>query len=388
MTTTPGPNVFWFWLTTIYEVMWWFLPLEAAQTFAALYAVSVTIIFLILEDLAPTDETTYVPKTRHRHSNRLHTAFLGLMSRCGRSVEAIINNLKVRRRYHPPRLRYTGQRSRRKKGKRIIHTDLTGMTRTWANGRNASSRSFDLDSQTLMLDDGASACIMNNINDFTEPPKRVDRKEKGIKGHARATHRGTVKWYIEDDHGLVQVMIITGAYLIPEATTRILSPQHLAQQANDHYPTAEGTGALTTSKSITLFWAQRRFTKTVPLDSHTNVGLTTTAPGARDFRSFCATVTTPETKQTNIFTTHIIPDEEYDESFQPKDPVETDTQEEMEQVKPQDEVMTETPKASLVDMGPVTHVIPDDQEPTSLDPHDELLRWHYRLGHLSFDRIK
>ena len=99
-------------------------------------------------------------------------------------------------------------------------------------------------------------------------------------------------------------------------------------------------------------------------------------------------MTTPETKQTNIFTAHIIPDEEDDESFQPKDPVETDTQEETEQVKPQDEVMTEVPKASLVDMGPVTHVIPDEPEPTSLDPHDELLRWHYCLGHLSFDRIK
>ena len=145
-----------------------------------------------------------------------------------------------------------------------------------------------------MLDNGASACITNDIKDFMEPPKRVDRKVKGIKGHARATHRGTIKWYIEDDHGLVHVMIITGAYLIPKAATRILSPQHLAQQANDHYPTAEGTGALTTSKSITLFWAQRRFTKTVPLDPRTNVGLTTTAPGARDFRSFCATVTTPE----------------------------------------------------------------------------------------------
>ena len=60
----------------------------------------------------------------------------------------------------------------------------------------------------------------------------------------------------------------------------------------------------------------------------------------------------------------------------------------MEQVKPQNEVMTETPKASLVDMGPITHVIRDDKEPTSLDPHDELLRWHYRLVHLSFDRIK
>ena len=40
-------------------------------------------------------------------------------------------------------------------------------------------------------------------------------------------------------------------------------------------------------------------------------------------------------------------------------------------------VMTPEPNATLIDMGPVSHVIPEDQEPTSLDPHDELLRWHY-----------
>ena len=185
--------------------------------------------------------TLMSPRSRRGHSNRFLTAVLSLLSRCGKSVETNINNLKVRRRYRPPRLHYTGQRPRRKKGKCINHNDLTGMTTTWANGQNASPRSFDSDAQTLMLDDGASACITNDIKDFTEPPKRVDRKVKGIKGHARATHRGTIKWYIEDDHGLVHVTIITGAYLIPEAATRILSPQHLAQQANDHYPTAEGT---------------------------------------------------------------------------------------------------------------------------------------------------
>ena len=183
-------------------------------------------------------------------------------------------------------------------------------------------------------------------------------------------------------------MVITGAHLIPDASTRILSHQHLAQQVNDHYPMAEGIGALTTSKNVTLFWAQRHFTKTVLLDSKTNVGLTATASGARSFCAFCATVTTPETKQANIFTTHVIPDEEDDESFQHKDPVEPATQDETNQTKTTDEVMTEVPKTSLVDMGPVTHVIPDDQEPTSLDPHDELLWWHYRLGHLPFDRIR
>ena len=116
-----------------------------------------------------------------------------------------------------------------------------------------------------MLDDGASACITNDKDDFIEPPKFVVRKVRGIKGHVKATHRSTLKWHLEDENGLVHVMVIKGAYLIPDAATRILSPQHLAQQADDHYPQEEGTGALTTSKTITLFWSQRRFAKTMPL---------------------------------------------------------------------------------------------------------------------------
>ena len=182
-------------------------------------------------------------------------------------------------------------------------------------------RQFDSDSRTLMIDDGASACITNDKGDFVEPLTKVNRKVRGIKGHTKATHRGMIKWHIEDDSGLTHVLIIRGSYLIPEAATRILSPQHLAQQAEDHFPKEEGTGALTTSKNIKLFWSQRRYMKTVPLDPTTNVGLTTTASGARSFRAFTATLDRPETKQESIFTTHIIPDDE-DESFQPKDPVE------------------------------------------------------------------
>ena len=116
------------------------------------------------------------------------------------------------------------------------------MTTTWASERTPSQRSFDSDSQALMLDDRASACITNDKEDFIEPPKCVVRKVKGIKLHANATHRGTLKWHIENDQGLVFVMIIHGAYLILDAAARILSQQHLAQQVDDHYPREEGTG--------------------------------------------------------------------------------------------------------------------------------------------------
>ena len=323
--------------------------------------------------VAPKDQPHYVPKKRRKRRDVLPTGLLKLLDHGATIITERINNMKIKRRSRPLKLRYSGYRPKRKRGKPALCDPLTGMTTTWSSEQIAPLGTFDSDAQILMLDDGASACITNNINDFIQPPKRVDKMVKGIKGHAQATHWGTLKWYIEDDQGLVHIMVITGAYLIPETTTRILSPQHLAQQANDHYQTVEGTGALTTSKNITLFWAQRRFTKTVPLDSKTNVGLTTTASGARSFRAFCATVNSTETKEMNIFTTHVIPDEEDDESFQPKDPVEPVTQEETDQTKPVGEVMTEAPKTPLVDMGPVTHVIPDNKEPTALDPHDELL---------------
>ena len=93
----------------------------------------------------------------------------------------------------------------------------------------------------------------------------------------------------------------------------------------------------------------------------------------------------------NIFMMHIIPDEDDDNSFQPKDPVEPPSPEENNQEKwlpKADDSMASGLQTTLIDLGLITHMIPEDQEPTSLNPHDELLRWHYQLGHLPFNRIK
>ena len=277
---------------------------------------------LMFDIVAPKDQPHYVPEKRRKRRIVLYTVLFKALEQGATIIMERINNMKIKRSSRPLKLRYSGCRPKRKKGKHILRAPLTGMTTTWSSDQIAPTRTFDSNVQTLMVDDGASACIMNNANDFIQPPKRVDKMVKGIKCHDQAIHRRTLKWYIEDDNVLVHVMVITGAYLIPETATRILSPQHLAQQVNDNYPTAEGTGALTTSKNITLFWAQRCFTKTVPLDSKTSVGLTTTASSTQSFRAFCATVNNQETKELNIFTTHVIPDEEDNESFQPKGPVE------------------------------------------------------------------
>ena len=215
---------------------------------------------------------------------------------------------------------------------------------------------------------------LHRVNQASRSESEGDKRPR-----ANATHRDTLKWHIEDDTGLVHVLVIQGAYLIPESATQILSPQHLAQQANDHYPKEEGTGALTTSKNITLFWSQRQFAKTVPHDPRTNVGLTTTNSGARSYHAFCTSILFEETNQTNIFTTHVIPDDEDDESFQPSDPVAPPAPEEDEPVASPEqspEAPGQGPMTTHVDLSPISQLIPEDPEPTSLDPNDELLRWH------------
>ena len=373
------------------HILWLLLPFDIGLALHAFGVCTVILLLFITEAHVPEEPKAYIPKKRRPPASWWIKAIFQASNRFLDGMEKMIMNIKTRRRYRPRQLRTCGRRTRQKKPCSDAITPVINTT-TWSNqwpAPRAQARQFDSDSHKLMLDDGASACITNCKDDFIEPPKRVDRKVKGIKGHADATHRGTLKWYLEDDTGLVHIILIQGAYHIPDATTRILSPQHFAQQANDHYPKEEGTGSLTTSKNITLFWSQRRFTKTVPLDSRTNVGLNTTAPGTRSYRTYCATIETQETEETNIFTTHVIPDDD-EESFQPKDPVAPPDPDEEPVASPEQSpaVPTQGPMTTMVDLGPLPQMIPDDPEPTSLSPHDELLRWHYRLGHLPFERVK
>ena len=83
----------------------------------------------------------------------------------------------------------------------------------------------------------------------------------------------------------------------------------------------------------------------------------------------------PETNQVNIFESHVIPPEEDedDQSLQPRDPVQQPT--ETQDPKVQQEALPQTKVYEMTELKP--HVIPEDKEPTSLDPQDELLHWQY-----------
>ena len=199
------------------------LPTNLGLAIHALGVGDILLLLIIIEAYTPEGPEEYISRKQRPPKSRWIKAFSTAFNLFNAGLEKTIMNIKVRRRYQPRKLRTCGRRTRQKKQRRASLIQVTNMTSTWSNpgaSTRPPARQFDSDSHALMLDDGASACITNCKEDFVEPPKRVDRKVKGKKGHADATHRGTLKWYLQDDAGLVHVLIIQGAYLIPDAATR------------------------------------------------------------------------------------------------------------------------------------------------------------------------
>eukprot|EP00957_Ditylum_brightwellii_P190094 14471771-Ditylum_brightwellii.AAC.1 len=61
--------------------------------------------------------------------------------------------------------------------------------------------------------------------------------------------KGTVHYYVNDDHGNKVQILISNAYHIPSLPVRLTSPQQLAQQPRDPL-----TGAYATKKDLILSW--------------------------------------------------------------------------------------------------------------------------------------
>ena len=171
-----------------------------------------------------------------------------------------------------------------------------------------------------MVDNGASASITPYLTDFITPLQPINRKVKGIGGHAQATYKGTIQWKVQDDQGQSHHFTLPNSYFVAMARSRILCPQHLAQTAKDNYPLPLGTGEVTGDKYIQLFWNQCKYVKTIKLDPRRNIGMTHTAPGIHKFKYFVAQQAV-QTPCPCCFDTHIILDDDDEASLQPLDPI-------------------------------------------------------------------
>ena len=237
------------------------------------------IIVISIEDLKETHDMPYVPKRKRPPRNRIVAYGNHLMNMVCICLDACINSGMKRYCKQHRKLKIHNNRQKQRNKTRLLkgHCNMHRMSTHFKD--NLWKNSFDSDSHHLMFDDGASSSITNDLQDFMRKPTPIMQKVKGIVGSAEAMYRVTVKWKIEDDNNMNHTFTIPNTYYIANAPTRILSPQHFAQQMQDHKPHVEGTGCTTMSTTIVLFWNQRKFTKTVKLDPKLNIAMTNTAPG-------------------------------------------------------------------------------------------------------------
>jgi hypothetical protein len=181
----------------------------------------------------------------------------------------------------------------------------------------------------------------------------------------------------------------------------LLSPQHYRQQQNDH----QGTYSVNFGDQVVFVWNNGLFKATMPLTTITNVGILRSAPGHNIYASFveignqeypthfCSAVVTDDKadefdagdEATLSSTTNLEGDDEDTDVNSGSTPSAPRATTEAKQPE------AERPSVIPFDLNhddPSTNVPSQDDATSTLDSQAELLRWHYRLGHLPFTNIR
>jgi hypothetical protein len=108
-------------------------------------------------------------------------------------------------------------------------------------GKSNYNTPFDTDSALLRIDYCATACMSPIKSDFITPLIPIKKKVRGIGGTLKGIMTATMKISIEDDNGVPHDIIAPGSFYVPNCPSRLLSPQHWAQNAKDNYPKWHGT---------------------------------------------------------------------------------------------------------------------------------------------------
>ena len=291
-------------------------------------------------------------------------------------------------------------------------------------GSDSHDRGYDSDSYELAIDDCATSSITNCVDDFVDVPAKVRRKVQGIGGFANNILQGTIRWRIEDDDGRVHEVLLPNTLYIPSSPRRLLCPHHWAQHLNDNFPDRHGTGCTTYDDVCVLFWNQQKFKRTIKWDKRTNIAIIRSAPGFKKYSVYAAAI--DEEQRFECYHVRMLiddrpsllipdnPEQSEEGLYRPElqdgvreASVRTTEDLLQEQLKPlqfgtKDSLRgpRATPAQAIpAEFGtkddlqgpraiPETAMIEDDRELVYDDPQAELLRWHHRLGHLSFTTIK
>jgi len=383
---------------------------------------------LVLYILEPIPHIVYIPKSERHHYpiTRLVNWLIGMM--LDSSYEALMRFEDMLYRHPrpftssreaPARRKRSFMRARFKRGRpsgkppQPPRNDEGTSHEAWAAAAEGDTTTmvFDSDSFLMLVDSGASKCMTNNLDHFCDQPKRYRASAKGL-GSAKITMKGTGRWSWEDDNGVRHTKDIPGMLYCKELPFCLMSPQHLAQALQDK----DGTGLDIGGRVWTLYWNGRRNQRTIPLtDENGNVCFIRSAAGykkSNKFVSLCSLCTKEEGIATCL-PAHLIPRDDDDEDEIARDPApEQDITtgesrharnhdvDSLSKVGQQRLVTFEHEEASFsndgtdddanVTRGPQgTRIELDEEEDVELEKNEhELLRLHYKMGHLPFKQLR
>lgn len=154
-----------------------------------------------------------------------------------------------------------------------------------SEGETSKVMRFDTDSYLLVVDPGASYSMTNNCNDYI--PGTVEEVHVPVDGVGTTVSRkrGTVRWRIQDDDGKTFEFIIPGVYHLPTLSTRLFSPQHWAQVNKTKGGAWRGIERLD-GEAVVLSWDGGEHRRTVPIHPRHNIFLLQTAPAFREYKAF------------------------------------------------------------------------------------------------------
>jgi hypothetical protein len=317
-------------------------------------------------------------------------------------------------------------------------SQLEAFTATAGARKGLISAKFDTDSFTLGLDSECSRGIGFDESQFKDLRPWNGPPVKGI-GTAAITGIGTMCFSLECDEGITHLIEVTDCVLVPSLSKALLAPQWLA--SNCAWTSTERTVmTIGVHDAKLLFGPDAQYKVTVPLDPIKNVPDLKVNHGITQYESFSAHVETESNTQRHE--QYCMPcDSTTQETYDGKESVqahptliEQDEDEIVEEnmwdmqeaIKPVD--FDENAQTEITDEAlDTTAVVSDDEdddiedvtplprktkspsteskeseassEPIIIedDPNDEvhaatpegeLLRYHYRLGHMSFAKLQ
>ena len=197
--------------------------------------------------------------------------------------------------FHPAKyLRYPHRKVQRRHKTRSLRWKLRPLTAASIISMSSTTRfhhtvRVDSDSESIGIDNRATACISHKIDDFVGELYDTNRVILGYNG-SRTTNikTGTLRWNWTDDNGINHTHVIPNSFYSPTGGVRLLSPQHWAQSIQRNLDSPHPPTCVTTSRHVTLQWGNGKYIKTIPLGLRDNVATLYSSPGYDRFHAFCA----------------------------------------------------------------------------------------------------